>query len=342
MRPKVYITRRIPEIGIDMLKKKFEVKIYFENRRVDKALLIREIEDCNAMISLLSDKIDEDVFNAAGNLKIVANYAVGYNNIDIQAAKARKIMVTNTPGVLTNATGEIAFALLITLTRKIVEADRFVRRGKFIGWDPLLYLGDELNGKTLGIIGMGRIGRDMAFKCRAFGMNVIYYNREPVEEPVEKELQAAYVNFEELLENSDVISVHTPLTEETFHMLEEKAFNKMKNGVYIINTSRGEVIDEKVLVHALQSGKVKGAGFDVYEFEPEITKDLLTMNNVVLLPHIGSATIETRNKMSEMVAENIIAALEGRRPENLVPELSGLFLNQSGKGTLGLNNNSGG
>ncbi|MFO7559419.1 MAG: D-glycerate dehydrogenase [Desulfobacterales bacterium] len=325
MRPKVYITRRIPEIGIDMLKKKFEVKIYFENRRVDKALLIREIEDCNAMISLLSDKIDEEVLNAAGNLKIIANYAVGYNNIDIQAAKARKIMVSNTPRVLTNATGEIAFALLITLTRKIVEADRFVRRGKFIGWDPMLYLGDELRGKTLGIIGMGRIGRDMALKCRAFGMNVIYYNREPVDERIEKELQAAYVNFEKLLENSDVISIHTPLTEETFHMLEEKAFKKMKNGVYIINTSRGEVIDEKVLVHALQSGKVKGAGFDVYEFEPEITKDLLTMNNVVLLPHIGSATIETRSKMSEMVAENIIAAFEGRRPENLVPELSGLF-----------------
>ncbi|MBW1898148.1 MAG: D-glycerate dehydrogenase [Deltaproteobacteria bacterium] len=325
MKQKVYITRRIPEIGIDLLKEKFEVKIFFENRRVDKTLLIREIEDCNAMISLLSDKIDEEVLDAAGNLKIVANYAVGYNNIDIQAAKSRKIMVTNTPGVLTNATGEIAFALLITLTRKIIEADRFTRRGKFIGWDPLLYLGDELNAKTIGIIGMGRIGRDMALKCRAFGMNVIYYNRKPVDKNIEKELQAAYVNFEELLENSDVISVHTPLADETFHMLEEKAFGRMKKGVYIINTSRGEVIDEKVLVHELKSGKVKGAGFDVYEFEPEITRDLLTMNNVVLLPHIGSATIETRNKMSEMAAENVIAALEGRRPENLVPELNGLF-----------------
>jgi len=325
MKQKVYITRRIPEIGIDMLKQKFQVKIFFENRRVDKTLFIREIEDCSAMISLLSDKIDEEVLDAAGNLKVVANYAAGYNNIDIQAAKSRRVMVTNTPGVLTNATGEIAFALLITLTRKIIEADQFTRRGKFIGWDPLLFLGDELNGKTIGIIGMGRIGRDMAFKCRAFGMNVIYYNRKPVDESIERELKASYVGFEELIENSDVISIHTPLTDQTYHMLEEKAFSIMKKGVYIINTSRGEVIDEKVLVNELKSGKVKGAGFDVYEFEPEITKDLLTMSNVVLLPHIGSATIETRNKMSEMVAENVIAALEGRIPENLVPELRGFF-----------------
>jgi len=325
MKHKVYITRRIPEIGIDMLKRKFEVKIFFENRRVDKTLLIREIEDCSAMISLLSDKIDEEVLNAAKNIKVIANYAAGYNNIDIRAAKIRKVMVTNTPGVLTNATGEIAFAMLIALTRKIIEADRFTRRGKFIGWDPLLFLGDELKGKTIGIIGMGRIGRDMAFKCRAFGMNILYYNRKPVDADSEKELKAAYVGFEELIEKSDAISVHTPLTDETYHMLAEKAFSKMKKGVYIINTSRGEIVDERILVEALKSGKVKGAGLDVYEFEPEVTKDLLNMSNVVLLPHIGSATIETRNKMSEMVAENVIAALEGRIPENLVPELRGLF-----------------
>lgn len=322
MNKKVCITRELPEIGINLLKEKYDVEVE-RNRITNQDVLIRKIADCDALVTLLSDKIDEKILSSAPNLKIVANYAVGYNNIDISAAKKYKIMVTNTPGVLTNATAEIAFALLINLTRKITEADKFTRDGKFTGWDPLLLMGDELKGKTMGIIGLGRIGQDMASKCRAFGMNIIYHNRKPADKATENELRAKYCQFDELLQQSDVISIHTPLNQETFHLIDKAALEKMKHGVYIVNTSRGEVIHEDALVSALQSGKVKGAGLDVYEFEPKITNELFSMKNVVLLPHIGSATVETRNKMSEMVAGNVIAALEGKKPENLVPELEG-------------------
>ncbi|MCP4344210.1 MAG: D-glycerate dehydrogenase [Desulfobacterales bacterium] len=321
---KIYITRQLPETGINLLKEKFDVEVA-QKRLTNQEMLIREIADCDAVVTLLSDKIDEKVLSSAPNLKIVANYAVGYNNIDISAAKKYRIMVTNTPGVLTNATAEIAFALLINLTRKIIEADKFTRDGKFIGWDPLLLMGDELKGKTIGIIGLGRIGQDMALKCRAFGMNIIYHNRKPADKKTENALSAKYRQIDELLELSDVISIHTPLNQETHHLVNDDAFEKMKHGVYIINTSRGELIHEEALVRALQSGKVKGAGLDVYEFEPKVTKELLSMENVVLLPHIGSATIETRSKMSEMVAKNVIAALKGKKPANIVPELASEF-----------------
>ncbi len=320
MKKRVYITRRIPEIGISLLEQKYHVEVFSENRPIDRDLLIKKIKECDALISLLSDKIDDEVLGIAKKLKIIANYAVGYDNIDINAAHRRKIMVTNTPDVLTNATAEIAFALLIVLTRRIIEADRFTREGKYIGWDPMLLLGDELKGKTLGIIGLGRIGQDMALKCQAFGMKTVYYNRKPVDRETEKRLSATYTTLNELLQESDVISIHTPLTDQTHHLMNEETLGRMKTGSYLINTSRGEMIDEKALVHALQTGKIRGAGLDVYEFEPKITQELLDMDNVVLLPHIGSATKETRNRMSETVARNVIAALEGEKPNNLVPE----------------------
>lgn len=318
MKKRVYITRQIPQIGVDLLKEKYHVDVYSKNRPISRERLLQEVRDCDALVSLLSDRIDEDVLKRGEKLKIVANYAVGYNNIDIAAAKRQGIMVSNTPGVLTNATAELAFALLITLTRKIIQADRFTRDGNFIGWDPLLFLGDELKGKTLGIIGMGRIGQDLAMKCTAFGMNVIYYNRKSVDHETEKHLSATYFPVERLLQESDAISIHTPLTDETYHFINEEILAQMKTGSYLINTSRGEVIDEKALVNALKAGKIKGAGLDVYEFEPEISNELIGMNNVVLLPHIGSATKETRSKMSEMVAKNVIDALEDKKPDNLV------------------------
>lgn len=325
MKKKVFFTRRIPETGIKMLQGKYEVEVFPGPGNANRDTLVGKIQSCDAVVTLLSDKIDDELLQKAANLKIIANYAVGYNNIDIHAARQHKIMVTNTPGVLTNATGEIAFALMITLTRRIVEADRFTRNGEFVGWDPLLFLGDELQEKTIGILGMGRIGQDMACKCKAFGMRVIYHSRKPVLGEIEQKLDAVYCSFDQLLEQSDVISVHTPLTDKTRHLLGRESFHRMKNGVYLVNTSRGEVIDEAALVEHLKSGKVRGAGFDVYEFEPEITKELFSLPNVVLLPHIGSATIETRNKMSGMVARNVMAGLEGERPENLVPEMSDLF-----------------
>jgi glyoxylate reductase len=319
MKKRVYITRQIPETGIDLLKEKYRVEIFPENRPISRDLLLQKVEDCDALVCLISDSIDEEILASGNKLKIVANFAVGYNNIDIAAAKKYGIMVTNTPGVLTNATAEIAFALLIILARKIMEADRFTQAGRFSGWDPLLLLGDELKGKTLGIIGMGRIGQEMALKCRAFGMDIIYHNRKPVDQETENRLSASYASLDKLLQQSDAISIHTPLNDETYHLVNEQTFEQMKTGTYLINTSRGEVMDEKALVHALKAGKIKGAGLDVYEFEPEISQELMGMSNVVLLPHIGSATKETRSRMSELVAKNVIAALEGTVPDNLIP-----------------------
>jgi glyoxylate reductase len=325
MEPKVFCTRRIPQAGIDMLKREFEVQIHEGPTHISKEELLKQIADCDALVCLLNDSIDKVVQGVGRKLKVIANYAVGYNNIDIEQARARKIMVTNTPGVLTRATAEIAFALLITLSRRIIPSDRFSREGKFKGWEPLLFLGDELNKKNMGIIGMGRIGQDMASLCRAFGMNIIYHNRNRLDHEIESSLDARYVTLNELLGTADMISLHTPLTDQTRHLINEGAFLQMKKGAYLINTSRGEIIKESALIEALKSGKIKGAGLDVYEFEPEFSHELVSMDNVVLLPHIGSATHETRTKMSEMVAENVIAALRGRRPPNLIPELEDVF-----------------
>lgn len=319
---KVYVTRRIPDIGIRLLEERFDVAVYPGPRPIGRKELLRSVQDCHGIVTLLSEQMDAKVLQSARNLEIIANVAVGYNNIDIRAAERHGVMVTHTPDVLTNATGEIAFALLIALTRRILPADRFTRNGSFVCWDPLLFLGDELQGKTIGIIGMGRIGLDMAAKCRAFGMEVIYHARKPVAHESERRVGAVYCDLDHLLAVSDAISVHTPLTPATRHLLDEEAFRKMKPGVYLINTSRGEVIHEKALVENLKTGRVKGAGLDVYEFEPQITPELLSMENVILLPHIGSATVETRNRMAEMAARNVLAALEGNRPPNLVPEMA--------------------
>ena len=321
MKKKIFVTRRIPESGLDLLRSRYEV-IVPDVPHPDQETLKSRIGSAHGLISLLSDKIDQEVLSACANLQVVANYAVGYNNIDVEYAKERNIWVTHTPGVLTNSTAEIAFGLMIALTRKIVQADHYTRSGEFTGWDPLLFLGDELSGKTLGIIGMGRIGCDMAGKSGAFGMKIVYHNRKPVSPNLEKQLKAAYLDLDELLRTSDVISIHTPLTSGTRHLLDEAAFAKMKKGAYIVNTARGEVIKESVLIDFLNSGHLKGAGLDVYEFEPVISPRLLKMKNVVLLPHIGSATVETRNRMSEMAALNVMAVLEGNRPENPVPEMN--------------------
>lgn len=320
MTEKVFVTRRIPEPGLILLEEKYRLDCW-DHGPMDKPALMDRLADCQALVSLLSDPIDGEVLSSAPHLKVVANYAVGYNNIDIDTAGKLNIMVTHTPGVLTHATAEIAFALLICLTRRILPADRFTREKRFVGWDPLLFLGDELNGRSLGVIGMGRIGRDMARKCRAFGMDVIYHSRHPLPGEEEQRLGAEYRPLEELLGRADIISIHTPLTPETRHLIDESAISRMKDGVYLINTARGEVVDEAALIRALSSGKVRGAGFDVYEFEPHIPDRLLSMENVVVLPHIGSATVETRNEMARMAARSVIAVLEGRVPENLIPEM---------------------
>ncbi|NUU98506.1 D-glycerate dehydrogenase [Marinitoga sp. 1138] len=318
--PKVSFTYEIPEIAEKKLKDAgFDVWVNREERTLTHEEIINLAKESDALITLLSDNINKEVLEAGkGKLKVVSNYAVGYNNIDVESAKEFGIYVTNTPGVLSDATADLAWALLFAVARKIVESDKFVREGKFIGWRPQLFLGYDIKGKTLGIIGMGRIGKEMAKRALGFDMKVLYYKRNRLSEAEEKELNVEYAPLEELIKKSDYISLHTPLTPETHHLLDEKEFSMMKPNVIIINTARGPVINEKVLIKYLKEGKIAGAGLDVYEEEPKIPEELLKLDNVVLTPHTGSATFETRDKMAEMVADNVIAALKGEVPPNNV------------------------
>jgi len=315
---KVFVTYKIPEDGLKLLKEKYELDVYEGEEFLTKEEMLKRVKDADAVITQLRDPVDKEFIDAGKKLKIIANYAVGYNNINVEYAKSKGIYVTNTPGVLTEATADIAWALILAVARKIISADRFVREGKFKGWKPKLFLGYEIHGKTLGIIGMGRIGQAVARRALGFGMKIIYHNRKRLPEEIEKKYSASYVDLETLLKNSDFISINVPLTDETYHLLDEKRLNLLKSNAILVNTARGPVVDEKALYKLLKEGKIAGAGFDVYENEPFLTPGLEKLENVVLLPHIGSATFETRSKMSIMVAENVIDALEGRKPKNLV------------------------
>jgi len=315
---KVFVTYKIPEDGLKLLKEKYELDVYEGEEFLTKEEMLKQVKDADAVITQLRDPVDKEFIDAGKKLKIIANYAVGYNNINVEYAKSKGIYVTNTPGVLTEATADIAWALILAVARKIISADRFVREGKFKGWKPKLFLGYEIHGKTLGIIGMGRIGQAVARRALGFGMKIIYHNRKRLPEEIEKKYSASYVDLETLLKNSDFISINVPLTDETYHLLDEKRLNLLKPNAILVNTARGPVVDEKALYKLLKEGKIAGAGFDVYENEPFLTPGLEKLENVVLLPHIGSATFETRSKMSIMVAENVIDALEGRKPKNLV------------------------
>ncbi|MGC8954559.1 MAG: 2-hydroxyacid dehydrogenase [Fervidobacterium sp.] len=316
---KIFVTYDIPEKGINLLiERGYEVDVYKGEEFLSQEEMIARSKNADGIITQLRDTIDRNFIYALERTKIIANYAVGYNNIDIQAAKERGIYVTNTPGVLTDATADTAFALILAVARKIVQADKFVREGKFVGWKPKLFLGYDLFGKTLGIIGMGRIGQAVAKRAIGFGMKIVYHNRKRLSEDVEKQFNASYLPLDELMSVSDVISIHTPLTNDTYHLINKERIALMKPSAIIVNTARGPVIDELALYEVLKEGKIAGAGLDVYENEPMLTHGLEKLENVVLLPHIGSATYETREKMSEMVAVNIIEALEGRIPPNLV------------------------
>ncbi|MGB9614061.1 MAG: 2-hydroxyacid dehydrogenase [Fervidobacterium sp.] len=316
---KIFVTYDIPEKGINLLiERGYEVDVYKGEEFLSQEEMIARSKNADGIITQLRDTIDRNFIYALERTKIIANYAVGYNNIDVQAAKERGIYVTNTPGVLTDATADTAFALILAVARKIVQADKFVREGKFVGWKPKLFLGYDLFGKTLGIIGMGRIGQAVAKRAIGFGMKIVYHNRKRLSEDVEKQFNASYLPLDELMSVSDVISIHTPLTNDTYHLINKERIALMKPSAIIVNTARGPVIDELALYEVLKEGKIAGAGLDVYENEPMLTHGLEKLENVVLLPHIGSATYETREKMSEMVAVNIIEALEGRIPPNLV------------------------
>jgi glyoxylate reductase len=324
-KPRIFVTRRIPQEGLEILKRCCQVEVSDYDGVIPRSLLLEKVKDTDGLLVLLTDMIDKKVIVAAGKkLRVISNYAVGYNNIDVVEATKRGIMVTNTPGVLTETTADLAWALLMCIGRRIVEGDKLVRAGKFRGWEPMLLLGTDIHESTLGLIGFGRIGQAMARRAKGFNLKVIYYDREPVPPIIEKELGASYVSFDELLRKSDFISVHVPLTEETFHLIGQEEFSMMKKESYLINTARGPIIDEKALVKALKGGVIRGAALDVFENEPAIEQELMNLNNVVIVPHIGSASYRTRTKMAIMAAKNLISALKGERPEFLVnPEVLG-------------------
>lgn len=317
---KVFVTRQIPEAGIKMLREKgYDVEVSDFDGVLPREKLLEKVKGADAILSLLTDKINAEIFDAAGpQLKIVANYAVGYDNLDLEAAKKRGVMMTNTPEVLTESVAEHTIALMFTIARRIVESDQFMRDGKYVSWAPLLFLGNDLVGKILGLIGLGRIGTAVAKRMHdGFDMKIIYYDVKRNEE-LEKQYHLEYKNLDDLLKESDFISIHVPLLAATKHLIGESQLKMMKKTAYLINTSRGPVIDEKALVKALKSGEIKGAALDVYENEPKMAPGLAELPNTVLTPHTASATEETRAKMSELAAENIIAALEGKTPPSLI------------------------
>ena len=317
---KVFITRRIfPEALLQLEKHGIDYEMN-TGLPLGKPELIAKVKDAEGLICLLSDRIDREVLEAS-SLKIVANVAVGYDNIDVEAATELKIMVTNTPGVLTEATADLTFGLILAVARRIVEGDKLMREGHFLGWELDLLLGTDVHGKTLGVVGFGRIGQAVARRARGFGMEVLYFNRSRKPE-AERELGAEFVPFEELLQRSDFISIHLPLTPETHHLFSAKEFKLMKPTAFLINVARGSIVDEEALVQALKAGELAGAALDVFEHEPRVHPDLLKKENVVLTPHIGSAGRETRIKIALIAVENVIAALSGRRPSYLVnPEV---------------------
>ena len=319
----VYVTRQIPEEGINLLKKfcrMVEVNPHDSPLTYDELLM--QVKGRDAILTMLSDRIDERLMSEAKSLKVIANYAVGYDNIDIKAATAKGIVVTNTPGVLTDSTADMAWALLFSIARRIVEGDKVTRVGKFVGWAPMFLLGRDVVGKTLGIIGAGRIGTAMAMRSRGWCMKVLYTTQSNRNAVLEEMLGAKRVDLETLLKESDFISIHTPLSEKTRHLIGAKELSLMKKTAYLINTARGSVIDEAALVNALKNKQIAGAGLDVYEEEPKLKPGLAELDNVVLAPHLGSATVESRTKMAVMAAENIIAVLNKQKPKNCVnPEV---------------------
>ncbi|MHB1484244.1 MAG: 2-hydroxyacid dehydrogenase [Saccharofermentanales bacterium] len=318
----VYVTRMLPQPALDLLSEHCDVEINLDDRVLTKVELIEKVKDRDAILCLLTDNIDADVLDSASpRCRIFANYAVGYNNIDVAHATDKGIIITNTPGVLTEATADIAWTLLFSVARRVVEADKFVRNGLFKGWGPMMFLGMDITGKTIGIFGAGRIGSNFAKKAKAFNMKILY-NDISANSDFELQTGAIFVDKERLLRESDFVSLHVPLIPSTRHLIGEAEFKIMKKTAILINTSRGPVVDEKALVKALDEGDIWGAGLDVYENEPAIEPGLIGMDNVVLLPHIASATFETRINMGIIAVRNIIDAMQGAKPENCVnPEV---------------------
>jgi glyoxylate reductase len=317
----VLLMHPILDPGPQILAEAAEVIAYPAGRPLDEPSIRQAAEGCVGIVSQLMDPIRDTVLSTPG-LRCVSNVAVGFDNIDVPAATAHKVMVTNTPGVLDDATADFAFTLIMATARRVVEADNFTRAGKFHGWAIDMMLGQDVFGATLGIVGMGRIGRGVAHRAKGFNMRVLYYDPQPLPQEAEEQLGATRADLSRLIAESDFISVHTPLTRETQHLISTPQFNAMKRNAILVNTSRGPVVDEAALAEALNARKLAGAGLDVYEREPAVHPHLIPMPNVVLAPHIASATVRTRSEMSAMAARNMATAVRGGRPPNLVnPEV---------------------
>lgn len=324
---RVFITRVIPDDGLKIVNEFCHMEVSDYDGVLPRQVLLDKVKGIDGLLSLLTDTIDREVMETAGlQLQVISNYAVGFNNIDVAEATKRGILVTNTPGVLTETTADLAWSLLMSSARRIVEGDKFLRAGRFRGWEPMLLLGTDVHGSTLGLIGFGRIGQSMARRAKGFNMKVIYYDRERVSQRLEEEIKVSYCHLYDLLQESDFVSIHVPLTEETFHLIGEKELKMMKKESYLINTARGPIVDEKALAKALRQKWIRGAALDVFENEPAVEPELLDLDNVVIVPHIGSASYQTRTKMAIIAAQNLVSTLKGERPAYLVnPEALGVW-----------------
>lgn len=316
---RVVVTGKIPSVGLDRLKAQHDVVAWESEVAISRTELLSMVSGAEAIVSLLTEKIDDELLDAAGpQLKSVSNVAVGYNNIDVPACEKRGVLVTNTPGVLTDATADIAMSLILMATRRLGEGERVIRGQQPWQWGMFYMLGMGLQGRQLGIVGMGQIGIATARRAKAFGMKIAYTRRSPLEDHVIKELDATFMTMDELIESSDVVSLHCPYSPTTHHLFSENEFARMKNSAYLINTARGPIVNEEDLVAALKTGQIAGAGLDVFENEPTVHPGLLELENAVLIPHLGSATVETRAAMADIAATNALAILAGQSAPNLV------------------------
>lgn len=317
-KPRILVTRKLPAAALDLVAQACEVQLDPEDQHLSPPALRQAVADKAGILCVVTDRIDARLLAQAPQLKVVSNVAVGYDNVDVQAATRHGVVVTHTPGVLTDTTADFVWGLLLAIARRIPEGDRYIRAGQWREWKLMTLVGCDVYGQTLGIVGMGRIGQAVARRAQGFGMQILYHNRHRLERAVEAELGAIWVDFPVLLQRSDFVSLHVPMMPETVHLIGEAELRQMRPTAYLINTARGAIVDESVLIHALSAGWIAGAALDVFEHEPEVSLALRQLDNVVLAPHIGSASRATRTRMAVMAAQNLIAVLRQQRPPHVV------------------------
>ncbi len=312
----VLITGKLPDAIVERIRKSHDVTAHDTELPMPREKILETVAGQDGLLCMITDRIDPVLLDRAPHLKMIANYGVGYDHIDVPAASGRGILVSNTPGVLTDATADLTMALMLGIGRRIVEGDDKTRRGEFKFWSPMHFLGREISGKTLGLVGLGRIGKAVARRAAGFDMRIVYFSRHRLSPESEGRLGVSYRSLADLLDEADYVSLHVSLSPKTHHLIGPDELDRMKSSAFLINTSRGPVVDEEALVVALKANRIAGAGLDVYEKEPELTPGLADLENCILLPHVGSATIETRNRMAELAVDNLLAGLAGRQPPN--------------------------